>query len=155
MIKTNAMRMLDKAKINYKTHEYENNGFVDGVTIASKMGMDVTRVFKTLVTVAPSKNYYVFVIPVAKELNLKACATVVGEKSVEMIHVKDITKVTGYIRGGCSPIGMKKQFNTVICESCLNYETIVFSAGKIGYQIEMNPKDLLELIDGKCGKITF
>ena len=108
MIKTNAMRMLDKAKIKYQTHEYENNGFVDGVTIASKMGMDENKVFKTLVTVAPSKNNYVFVIPVAKELNLKACAASVGEKSVEMIHVKDITKVTGYIRGGCSPIGMKK-----------------------------------------------
>lgn len=155
MIKTNAMRMLDKAKLNYKTHEYENNGFTDGVTIASKMGMDENKVFKTLVTQSPSKNFYVFVIPVAKELNLKACASSVGEKSVEMIHVKDITKVTGYIRGGCSPIGMKKQFVTVIDESCLNLETIVFSAGKIGYQIEMNPNDLLNLIGGKTASVTF
>lgn len=155
MIKTNAMRMLDKAKIKYQTHEYENNGFVDGVTIASKMGMDENKVFKTLVTVAPSKNNYVFVIPVAKELNLKACAASVGEKSVEMIHVKDITKVTGYIRGGCSPIGMKKLFKTVIDESCLNLETIVFSAGKIGYQIEMNPNDLINLIGGSTAKLTF
>ena len=155
MIKTNAMRMLDKAKLNYTTHEYENNGFVDGVTIAAKMGMDEGKVFKTLVTQAPSKNFYVFVIPVAKELNLKACAASVGEKSVEMIHVKDITKVTGYIRGGCSPIGMKKQFVTVIDESCLKLETIVFSAGKIGYQIEMNPNDLINLIGAKTAQLTF
>ncbi len=155
MIKTNAMRMLDKAKLSYETHEYENNGFTDGVTIAAKMGMDEKKVFKTLVTCAPSKNFYVFVIPVAKELNLKACAAAVGEKSVEMIHVKDITKITGYIRGGCSPIGMKKQFRTVMDESCLELETMVFSAGKIGYQIEMNPKDLIGLIGALTGKITF
>lgn len=155
MIKTNAMRMLDKAKISYTTHEYENNGFTDGVTIAAKMGMDESKVFKTLVTQAPSKNFYVFVIPVAKELNLKACAASVKEKSVEMIHVKDITKVTGYIRGGCSPIGMKKQFETVIDESCLSLETMVFSAGKIGYQIEMSPDGLIKLINAKTAKITF
>ncbi len=155
MVKTNAMRMLDKAKIKYTTHEYENNGFADGVTIAAKMGMDESKVFKTLVTQAPSKNFYVFVIPVAKELNLKSCAASVNEKSVEMIHVKDITKVTGYIRGGCSPIGMKKQFQTVIDQSCLALETIVFSAGKIGYQIEMNPNDLINLINAKTAQITF
>ena len=128
---------------------------IDGISIADKMKLPYEKVFKTLVTIGHSKNYFVFVIPVNKELNLKAAAKSVGEKSVEMIAVKDINKVTGYIRGGCSPIGMKKQFSTVIDSSCTNQETIIFSAGKIGHQIEMKPLELLTLINGKTDDIIF
>ena len=155
-LKTNAMRILDKEKINYSTHSYNHDdGLIDGISIADKMNLPYDKVFKTLVTQGQSKNYFVFVIPVHKELNLKAAAKAVGEKSVEMIAVKDINKVTGYIRGGCSPIGMKKQYITVIDKSCENCETIIFSAGKIGHQIEMNPSHLLTLIGGKTESIVF
>ncbi|MBO5454724.1 MAG: Cys-tRNA(Pro) deacylase [Clostridia bacterium] len=155
-LKTNAMRILDKEKIAYKTHSYNHDdGLIDGISIADKMKLPYEKVFKTLVTIGHSKNYFVFVIPVNKELNLKAAAKSVGEKSVEMIAVKDINKVTGYIRGGCSPIGMKKQFSTVIDSSCTNQETIIFSAGKIGHQIEMKPLELLTLINGKTDDIIF
>ncbi len=144
--KTNAMRILDRNKISYKEHLYESDGFADGVTIASKLNQPTERVFKTLVAVGKSRNYYVFVVPVAEELNLKAAAAAVGEKSVEMIHVKDINSVTGYIRGGCSPIGMKKQFKTVINDSAQNFDNIIFSGGRRGAQIEMNPNELADLI---------
>ena len=144
--KTNAMRILDRNKISYKEHLYESDGFVDGVTIANKLNQPTERVFKTLVAVGKSRNYYVFVVPVAEELNLKAAAAAVGEKSVEMIHVKDINSVTGYIRGGCSPIGMKKQFKTVINDSAQNFDNIIFSGGRRGAQIEMNPNELADLI---------
>ncbi len=155
-LKTNAMRILDKEKINYSTHSYNHDdGLIDGISIADKMNLPYEKVFKTLVTQGQSKNFFVFVIPVHKELNLKAAAKAVGEKSVEMIAVKDINKVTGYIRGGCSPIGMKKQFTTVIDKSCENQETIIFSAGKIGHQIEMKPFELLELIGAKTDSIVF
>lgn len=154
--KTNAMRILDKEKITYKTHSYSHDdGLIDGISIANKMNLPFEKVFKTLVTQGSSKNFFVFVIPVDKELNLKAAAKAVGEKSVEMIAVKDINKVTGYIRGGCSPIGMKKQFTTVIDNSCLNQETIIFSAGKIGHQIEMSPSSLAELINAKTEPIVY
>lgn len=153
-LKTNVMRILDSNKIEYNTYSYDSDGDFDGQSVAKKIGKDEQRVFKTLVTVAPSKSNYVFVIPVAGELDLKAAAKAVGEKSVEMIAVKDINKVTGYIRGGCSPIGMKKQFTTVIDSSCDEYETIIFSAGKIGYQVEVAPKDLIALIGAKTGEIT-
>ncbi|MBQ3023614.1 MAG: Cys-tRNA(Pro) deacylase [Clostridia bacterium] len=153
-IKTNAMRNLEINKIEYNVYTYESGGDFDGCHVAQKIGKDPSQVFKTLVTVAPSKKYYVFVIPVNCELDLKACAASVGEKSVEMIPVKDINKVTGYIRGGCSPIGMKKKYATVIDESCLLYDKIIFSAGKIGYQVEVSPSELINLIDAKTGKIV-
>ena len=152
--KTNAMRVLETNKIPYEVYTYESDGDFDGQSVARKIGKDPAQVFKTLVTVAPSKNYYVFVVPVLHELDLKKCAKAVGEKTVEMIPVKDINKVTGYIRGGCSPIGMKKQYITVVDSSCLAFETIVFSAGKIGYQVEMAPKSLLSLIGAKAEEIS-
>jgi len=152
--KTNAMRILETNKIEYSVYTYDANGDFDGCSVAGKIGKNPEQVFKTLVTVAPSKNYYVFVIPVVNELDLKACAASVGEKAVEMILVKDINKVTGYIRGGCSPIGMKKQYVTVIDKSCKLFDTIVFSAGKIGYQIEMSPEKLIELVSAKVAEIV-
>ena len=152
--KTNAMRTLEKNKIEYTLYTYDADGDFDGCSVAKKIGKNPDGVFKTLVTVSSSKKYYVFVIPVVNELDLKACALSVGEKSVEMIPVKDINKITGYIRGGCSPVGMKKQYVTVIDESCKNFEKIVFSAGKIGYQVEVSPESLVNLIDAKVTKIV-
>lgn len=153
--KTNAIRALDKAKLPYTVHTYESDGTaVDGITVAQKTGLPVEKVYKTLVTVGHSREHYVFVIPVAAELDLKAAARSVGEKAVEMIHVADINKLTGYIRGGCSPVGMKKLFATVLDESCLSLDTIMFSAGKIGMQIEMDPRALLEFIGAKTAVIT-
>ena len=153
--KTNVMRILDKAKITYKAHTYDHSdGAIDGAAVAEKMGQNPEQVFKTLVTKGAGRDYYVFVVPVLKELDLKKAAKSVGEKHVEMIHVKDINKVTGYIRGGRSPIGMKKQFVTVFDKSAENIETIIVSAGKIGYQIELAPKDLIELVGAKTAEIT-
>lgn len=153
--KTNVMRILDKAKITYKAHTYDHSdGAIDGAAVAEKMGQNPEQVFKTLVTKGAGRDYYVFVVPVLKELDLKKAAKSVGEKHVEMIHVKDINKVTGYIRGGCSPIGMKKQFTTVFDKSAENIETIIVSAGKIGYQIELAPKDLIEIVGAKTAEIT-
>ena len=153
-IKTNVMRNLEANKIEYTVYTYDADGDFDGCHVAQKIGKEPNQVFKTLITVAPSKKYYVFVIPVMHELDLKACAAAVGEKAVEMIPVKDINKVTGYIRGGCSPIGMKKQYVTVIDESSLLFDKIIFSAGKIGYQVEVSPKELISLIGAKTGRIT-
>lgn len=153
--KTNVMRILDRAKIPYKYYFYDHeDGKIDGVSVAHKLGQNVEQVFKTLVTRGASRNFYVFVVPVAKELNLKAAAKSVGEKSVEMIHVDEINKVTGYIRGGCSPIGMKKQFQTVIDSSCEQLPSIIVSAGKIGAQIEVEPHALLNFIGGKTAEIA-
>ncbi len=152
--KTNAMRILETNKIEYSIYTYESNGDYDGCSVARKIGKDSAQVFKTLVTVAPSKKNYVFVVPVECELDLKLCAASVGEKSVEMIPVKDINKVTGYIRGGCSPIGMKKLYTTVVDETCLGFDTIVFSAGKIGYQVEISPRHLVDLVGARVCKIT-
>lgn len=155
-IKTNVMRILDKEKIAYTPHFYEHSEqeTFDGNEVAAKLGEDPERVFKTLVTVGKSKNYYVFVIPVCNELDLKAAASAVGEKSVEMLHVKDINKVTGYIRGGCSPVGMKKQFVTVFDSSALGFDTIMVSGGKIGTQVELNPSRLISLVRAKTDNIT-
>jgi Cys-tRNA(Pro)/Cys-tRNA(Cys) deacylase len=154
-LKTNVMRILEQAKIPYKPWFYDNeDGKIDGVSVAEKLGEDVQRVFKTLVTRGADHNFYVFVVPVAMELNLKAAAKSVGVKSVEMIHVSEINKVTGYIRGGCSPIGMKKQFRTVIDRRCEGLETIFVSGGRIGTQVELNPKDLLALIGGTTAEIA-
>ena len=147
--KTNAMRILDSNKIEYITHSYENkDNKIDGVAVAHKIGKDVDSVFKILFTQGHSKEFYVFVIPVAEELDMKKASKIANEKSIEMIHVKDINNITGYIRGGCSPLGMKKVFKTFIQEEALLFDTIVFSGGKIGAQIEMNPNDLEKVI--KC-----
>ena len=141
--KTNAQRMLEKEKIPYLAHTYETgDGHIDGVSVAHKMGIDPAVVFKTLVTRGASRGIYIFVVPVALELNLKAAARAVGEKSVEMIAVKEITPLTGYIRGGCSPIGMKKHYPTVVDESDRLLERMIVSAGRIGDQIELAPGDL-------------
>jgi len=146
-IKTNAMRILDSNKIDYKTHSYENkDNKIDGVAVAHKIGKDVDSVFKTLVTQGNSREFYVFVIPVAKELDMKKASKIAGEKNIDMIHVKDINSITGYIRGGCSPLGMKKVFKTFIQEEALLFDSIVFSGGKIGAQIEINPNDLGKVI---------
>ena len=145
--KTNAMRILDSTKIDYKTHSYENkDNKIDGVAVAHKIGKNIDSVFKTLVTQGNSKEFYVFVIPVAEELDMKKASKIAGEKNIDMIHVKDINSITGYIRGGCSPLGMKKVFKTFIQEEALLFDSIVFSGGKIGAQIEINPNDLKKVI---------
>ena len=145
-VKTNAMRILDSNKIDYETYSYKTDGeHVDGITVANAIGRDVNQVYKTLVVQGHSKEYYVFVIPVDQNLDLKKAAKAAGEKNVEMIHVKDINKVTGYIRGGCSPVGMKKLYGTFVNETAQNLDTIIVSAGKIGYQIELKPADLQEV----------
>lgn len=155
-VKTNAMRLLDKAKITYSVQTYDNkDGQIDGISVANKIGASVEKVYKTLVTKGHSKEYFVFVIPVAEELDLKAAARAVDDKSVEMIRVVDINKITGYVRGGCSPIGMKKQFITVVDSSCESLDTIIISAGKIGFQVELDPSDLVKLINGKIENITM
>ncbi len=152
--KTNVMRILDKEKINYVSHEYPHGkDAVDGVSVAELLGQNPDYVFKTLVTKGASGNCYVFVIPVAQELDLKKCAKSVKEKSVEMIHVKDINKITGYIRGGCSPVGMKKKYKTTYHITAPEIPKIIVSAGKIGYQIELAPQDLMKLTDGQCADI--
>lgn len=152
--KTNAMRMLDKAKLPYEVYTYEHGKeAVGGSHVAELLKQDPAQVFKTLVTIANTKEYLVFVIPVEQELDLKKCAKTAGVKSVEMIHVKDINKITGYIRGGCSPIGMKKAYRTFLHESCLSFSTIMFSGGKIGYQIAMDPKELLSLLHGETADL--
>ncbi|MBQ3252986.1 MAG: Cys-tRNA(Pro) deacylase [Acholeplasmatales bacterium] len=152
MEKTNAMRILDQRKIKYNVYEYphEDGVCVDGMEVANLLNQDPNKVFKTLVTVSNTKHYCVCVIPVNQELDLKKCAKAIGAKSLEMLALKELLPLTGYVRGGCSPIGMKKVFPTLIDESAKKYENIIFSAGKIGYQIEMNPNDLSKLI-----KVTF
>ncbi len=147
--KTNVVRILDKLKIDYKFHSYIDSNAISGVDVAKYLNQDENRVFKTLVTVAKSKKNYVFMIPVNKELDLKKAAKAVGEKAVEMIKQKDLLPLTGYIHGGCSPIGMKKHFLTVIDETAKNFETIIFSAGKIGFQVELSPIKLQEIINGE------
>ena len=149
-LKTNAMRILDSKKVSYEMLSYESeDGKIDGISVAHKIGVDEKNVFKTLVAQGTSKELYVFVIPVAEELDLKNAAKIAGEKKIEMIAVKDIMKYTGYIRGGCSPIGMKKNYKTFIHESAEDLDFIIFSAGKIGHQIKMNPKDLVNVVEGE------
>ena len=154
-IKTNAMRFLDTKKVKYTALSYECEKFIDGIDITEKLNIPMERTFKTLVAQGKSKNYYVFVLPVAEELDLKAAARTVGEKSVELIHVKDINDVTGYVRGGCTPIGMKKQFKTVINASAAEYDTIFISGGKIGLQLELNPMELAKTINARMENIIF
>ena len=152
--KTNVMRILDQKKINYNSYDYRGTNAVSGMEVATSLNEDPNKVFKTLVTVAKSKINYVFVVPVNKELDLKKAAKSVGEKSVEMIKSKELLPLTGYIHGGCSPIGMKKQFKTVIDKSATNFETFIFSGGKIGYQVEVTLDDLKKVIDYSVEDIT-
>ena len=153
--KTNVMRILGQKKIKYTAHEYPHGeDAVDGLTVARMTGRDPACVFKTLVTRGASKGIYVFVIPVAEELDLKKAAKAVGEKSIAMVHVSEINALTGYVRGGCSPIGMKKQFKTVYHSSILSQDTVLVSAGKIGQQVELSPADLIGLTRGDTANIV-
>lgn len=154
-VKTNAMRMLDKLKIPYEFQTYECDSFEDGVKVAEMLGQSAEVTFKTLVTVGKSAKYYVFVLPVDKEMDLKKCARVVGEKSVEPIHVKDIQSITGYIRGGCSPVGMKKPYRTVIHESAKNLGKIMVSGGRLGLQLVLTPEDLAKACGGEFADIIL
>lgn len=144
--KTNAMRLLDAAKVQYEMHTYDSEVAISGVEVAEYLGEDVDKVFKTLVTVGKSKINYVFMVPVACELDLKKAAKATGEKSIEMIKSKELLGLTGYIHGGCSPLGMKKVFKTFIHDSAKDFDTIIFSGGKIGLQIETNPDNVINLV---------
>lgn len=148
-IKTNAMRILDSKNIKYNTYSYEvkRGEHIDGVEVANQIGKDASLVYKTLVAIGTSKNIYVYVIPVNEHLDLKKGAKVAKEKSIEMINVNDINKFTGYIRGGCSPIGMKKLYKTFVNESVQDLETVIVSAGKVGYQVELSPNDLQVIVN--------
>lgn len=152
--KTNVMRILDQKKIQYNHYCYVGTNAVSGVEVANVLGQNEEKVFKTLVTTSKSNKNYVFVIPVAKELDLKKCAKSVGEKNIEMLKSKDLLPLTGYIHGGCSPIGMKKFFDTVIDETALNQQSIIFSAGKIGYQVELTLENLKKVIPFKVADLT-
>lgn len=154
-IKTNAMRILDKSKTPYKVNYYNCEEFIDGIHIADMLSQSYDMSFKTLVAVGKSKENYVFCLPVDKELDLKKAAKSVGEKSVELLHVKDIKNVTGYIRGGCTPIGMKKQFKMVIHASALDFDEIIISGGALGVQLFIAPEDLISLIGAKTEEIVF
>lgn len=144
--KTNVMRLLEQQGVEYASHCYEGSGAISGAEVAAVLGQDPERVFKTLVTVGRSGQHYVFVIPVLRELNLKMAAAAAGEKSIEMVKSKELLPLTGYIHGGCSPIGMKKPFPTFLEESAVLYDTILFSAGKIGWQVELSPDGLARLV---------
>lgn len=144
--KTNVMRILDAHHVPYKSYSYVDTGAVNGGAVAAALGQNPAQVFKTLVTVARSGNHYVFMVPVCSELDLKRAATAVGEKSIDMLKMRGLLGLTGYVHGGCSPIGMKKQFKTVIDTTARNFDTIIFSAGRIGYQVEITPDALMGLI---------
>lgn len=148
--KTNAMRKLDSMKIKYTEHNYTDSDAVSGVDVAAVLGEDPKKVFKTLVTTGKSGNHYVFMVPVAEELNLKKAASAVKEKSIEMLKSKELLPLTGYIHGGCSPIGMKKLFTTVIHSTAKDFDTIFCSGGRIGLQIELNAETLAQIV-----KATF
>ena len=152
-VKTNAMRILDRNKVPYEILNYECDEFIDGLHTAQATGAPVEQSFKTLVAKGKGGGYYVFEIPIAEEVDLKAAARSVGEKSVEMIHVKDITAITGYVRGGCSPLGMKKQFPTVIHESAEAYPEIYVSGGRIGTSIKVEPQALAKVARAKFDDI--
>ena len=154
-IKTNAMRILEKKKIPFRANFYSCEEFIDGIHIADMLSQSYDMSFKTLVAVGKSKENYVFVLPIDKELDLNKAAKSVGEKSVELLHVKDIKNVTGYIRGGCTAIGMKKQFKTVIHSSCLDFDEIIISGGALGVQLFLKPQDFLAAADAKAEDIIF
>ncbi|MCI9297242.1 MAG: Cys-tRNA(Pro) deacylase [Lachnospiraceae bacterium] len=145
-IKTNAIRLLEQKKIPFTIHNYVDSGVISGMEVADVLGEDPERVFKTLVTVGKSGEHYVFVVPVNKELNLKKAAAASGEKNISMIKSKELLGLTGYIHGGCSPVGMKKFFRTFLDKSAENHQTIMVSGGKIGYQIEIAPGELGKVI---------
>ena len=153
--KTNVMRILDKAKVQYKHYSYAETDAISGADVAKVLHQNPEQVFKTLVTTSKSGNHYVFMLPVEKELDLKKAAQAVAEKSVEMLKQKDLLPLTGYVHGGCSPIGMKKFFKTVIDSSAKNFETIIFSAGKIGYQVELSLDDLSKIIKYELKGVVF
>ena len=144
--KTNVMRLLEQAKIPYQHYTYGDGEAISGTEVAAILGLNPEQVFKTLVTEGKSREYYVFVIPVGRELDLKKAAKAVGEKSIDMIKSKELLPLTGYIHGGCSPIGMKKRFVTVLHETAAQWESIIFSAGRIGYQVQVKPEDLKKLV---------
>jgi Cys-tRNA(Pro)/Cys-tRNA(Cys) deacylase len=154
-LKTNAMRFLDTKKVAYEVQAYQCDEFIDGVHVAEKLGQPLDETFKTIVAQGKSGSYYCFLLPVAEELDLKKAAKSVGEKSVELLHVKDITKVTGYVRGGCTPIGMKKQFMTVVHSSAQELEKFYISGGRIGMQIHLSPTELVNAINGKFEPIIL
>ncbi len=153
--KTNVMRILDQKKIPYKSHSYANTGVISGLEVAAILNQNPNQVFKTLVTSGSSKTNYVFLVPVTKELDLKKAASSVNEKSITMLKSKDLLPLTGYIHGGCSPIGMKKQFQTTIDTTALTFQTILFSAGKIGYQVELTLPDLKKALNFTLNDITY
>lgn len=153
-VKTNAMRILDSLHISYEHYTYECEEFIDGVQVADILSLPHEKVYKTLVTAGNSKNYYVFVIPIEAELDMKKAAKAVGEKAVSMIHVKDINAITGYIRGGCSAIGMKKQYVTKVAKQAADHAAIIISGGRIGSQIELAPADLLHAAKAEYADIT-
>ena len=152
--KTNAIRILEQRKIKFNIYNYSNTGAISGAQVAGVLKEDPKTVFKTLVTVGKSGNHYVFLVPVLLELDLKKCAAVVDEKNIEMVKSKELLQLTGYIHGGCSPIGMKKFFKTVIDKSAVNCDKIIFSGGKIGYQIETNLDELKKVIDFELNDIV-
>lgn len=152
--KTNVMRILNSLKIDYQTHNYTDTDAISGLEVASALGQNPDVVFKTLVTEGHSRNYYVFLVPVSCDLDLKKAAKSVGEKSVEMIKLKDLLPLTGYVHGGCSPIGMKKPFKTTIDETAELYDKIIFSGGKIGYQVEISLSELKKAIDFQLADIV-
>ncbi len=152
--KTNVVRIFESAKIKFDFHTYSCTGAISGTEVAEAIGRDYSRVFKTLVTAGKSKRNYVFVVPVAKELDLKKAAAAVGEKSIEMLKQKDLLPTTGYVHGGCSPVGMKKHFETVFDKTAEDCPTIVFSAGKIGYQVELPLAELSKILKFKTAPIT-
>lgn len=154
MEKTNVMRVLEQKKVAYEAHCYVETGKVAGLEVAEVLGENPKQVFKTLVTMGASKKYYVFVVPVDKELHLKKAAKVVGEKSIAMIKAKELLPLTGYIHGGCSPIGMKKFFRTTLDESAKELDTIFISGGKVGYQVQLKPEDLAKVIKYEFADIT-
>lgn len=141
-VKTNAMRILDRQKIPYEYEEYECEDFTDGIQVADRLGYDHSLVYKTLVTTGKTGQHYVFVIPIEEEIDFKKAAKVVGEKSLEMLHLKELTQVTGYIRGGCTAIGMKKQYPTVVHDAACQLEYMHVSGGKLGMQLKLRPEDL-------------
>lgn len=152
--KTNVMRTLDQKKIPYTAFSYDPNGPIDGVSVAAETGLDAASVFKTLVTKGASGAYYVFDIPVAENLDLKKAAKAVGEKSIAMLPQKELLPLTGYVHGGCSPVGMKKQFPTVFHETVNELALIAVSAGKIGHQVQVKPADLLKLLRAKTADVV-
>lgn len=152
--KTNVMRTLEQKKIPYTAFSYDPNGPIDGVSVAAETGLDAAGVFKTLVTKGASGAYYVFDIPVAENLDLKKAAKAVGEKSIAMLPQKELLGLTGYVHGGCSPVGMKKQFPTVFHETVNELELIAVSAGKIGHQVQVKPDDLLTLLRAKTADVV-